>query len=112
MGVRANGYRDHNRLGVGVAPATSIGETDLDTMLEIRTVVLFIVAMLAVQMVVVMAITAMNSHVLSKFKGYEYPRAIAELAKTKPLAAGAIRLCYALALLELAVMLVWSQFAT
>lgn len=110
--MRANGHRDHNRPGADVARATSIGETDLEIMLEIRTVVLFIVAMLTVQMVAVMVITAKNSHVLSKFKGYEYPRAIAELAKTKPLAAGAIRLCYALALLELAVMLVWSQFVT
>ena len=71
-----------------------------------KVLVLIAVGLMAAQTFVIIAVTKANREFLPNLPATQYSQALHELAKTKPLAALVIRLCYALSLLELLALVV------
>ena len=69
--------------------------------MSLKFLVLIAVGLMAAQTFIVIAVTRANHEFFPSLPATHYSQALRELAKSKPLAAFVIRLCYALSLLEL-----------
>ncbi len=77
--------------------------------MTLRTLTLIIVALMVMQVLVICIATVMNKQYLDRWPAREYSRAIASLAKDKPVAGWTIRLCYLACVMELLTLLAAKQ---
>ena len=69
--------------------------------MSLKALVLAVVGLMAVQTLVIIAVTRANKNVFSGQPATHYARALSELGKTQAVAALAIRICYGLFVFEL-----------
>ena len=72
--------------------------------MNIKVVAVVFVLLMGIQMLIVAVLTHLNRDFLNKYKATNYSKAMADLSQDKPKTVFAIRCCYAVCLVELAIL--------